>query len=86
MFPIDQMCGSHFLCTGQLSVYLPFTRKVSEVDRVMNFLVKRCDSVLGDFINQDGGWKFLHKMFANLLTNISAIIVINFHNTFSRRN
>jgi len=48
------MCGTNFLWTGQLNVYFHIKRKVSELDHVkgMNFLFKRCDSVLGDFITR----------------------------------
>jgi hypothetical protein len=39
----------------------------------------------GRLCHQDGSWKFLYQPFPNLLTNISAIKVINSHNTFHRR-
>jgi len=45
------MCGLHFLWTGQLNVYFRITRKLFEVDCVnrMNFLLKKYDSLLGDY-------------------------------------
>ena len=68
--------------------YFHITRKVFEVDCVigMNFLFKILDSLLGEFVTGFGIRELHYQPLANLLTNISAIIVINSHNTFPKRN
>ena len=55
-----QMCGLHFLWTGKLNVYFRITRKLFEVDCLngINFLLKKYDSLLRDYITKMEFWNF----------------------------